>query len=174
MSSIIIPMNTKVYLGMVVSAHNTSALNASTFSQPAAVPWETYSGYRNFYFNAAQLANPAISGAMADANSDGMSNLQAYAFGLDPWTPPTAANGGQPVVRFQNGHLTITFVELRFATDLTYVVEVSSDLVHWTAGSPYTTVTSATPLDSVREQVVVTDNSASPPAYIRVRVTTSP
>lgn len=48
-------------------------------------PWfNAMDSWRTTQFDAAALANPAISGDAADPDADGMSNLLEYAFGMNP------------------------------------------------------------------------------------------
>ncbi len=74
--------------------------------------------------------DPAISGTLADPTGDGIVNFQAYAFGIDPWAPATLA----PVSIGQSGSFaTVTFPELQGATDVRYYLQVSCDMVNWSA-----------------------------------------
>jgi hypothetical protein len=81
------------------------------------------------------------------------------------------------------GYLQVTFNHPFSVTDITYQVEVSSDLVTWLPGSKYsptgdipsnanTTQLSRTPA-GLQEVIVVRDNVlfGGGPRYIRVRVT---
>jgi hypothetical protein len=68
-----------------------------------------------------------------DYDRDGLSNLAEYALSLNP----TVANvSGLPVVSIQkygnSNYLSMTFSRSVAATDLTYTVQASSDLVTWT------------------------------------------
>ncbi len=129
-----------------------------------------YQSYLATYFTAQQLADPTISGDLADPDHDGIVNLLEYAFGSNP----TQANvSGLPVVSMQNGYLTISFVERIAPTDVTYAVEVSGDMSTWNSGSGYTTQLSVTAIDAVTQRVVVRDNTPASSAerrFIRVRV----
>ena len=121
----------------------------------------------------------SISGDFADPNRDGVINLLAYAFGIPPLG---RTSGGLPVVSLSGGYLTVAFNRPLSVTDLTYLVEVSSDMTTWLAGSSYssagdvpanvnTTQLSRT-ADATTETLVVRDNTpASGSRYIRVRVT---
>jgi hypothetical protein len=131
----------------------------------------TFAAYQQQYFTQAQIQNSAISGATADANGDGVSNLMACALGLSPWVNASAS---LPAVGSSNGHLTLTFPQPKAATNWTTTVEVSSDLVNWYSGSSYTTQTSVTSLDASRNQVTVMDNMATSAAtkrFMRLKVT---
>lgn len=64
----------------------------------------------------------------ADWDGDGILNLLEYAIGLDP---RTADAGGLPAAGKSGGYLTLSFVPNAAATDVSYVVESSTDLVTW-------------------------------------------
>ena len=66
-----------------------------------------------------------------DLDHDGLVNLLEYAFTLDP---RKADAGGQPdVMRGDDGFLRISFSRNTLRTDLTYLVEGSSDFATWTS-----------------------------------------
>jgi cyclophilin family peptidyl-prolyl cis-trans isomerase len=124
------------------------------------------------YFTAAQLANPAVTGPTANPAGDGMPNLMKYALGLDPTVPDAAA--GAPEGGIASGGLTLTYVAPPGITDVTYVVQVSGDLVNWSSGPGATQVVSTTLLDAKHEQVVVRDltpASGTARRFMRLQVT---
>jgi hypothetical protein len=153
-------------------------LNLLPYS-PVTLNTPNYDLFKATSFTAAQQADATISGPTADANNDGVTNLQAYASGLDAWTPATAANGGRPDAQVQGGYLTVTFTRLKTATDVTCIPEVSADLSisSWNSGAGFTTQVGVISLDSRREQVTVRDNvpvSTTPRRFMRVRFVSSP
>lgn len=82
------------------------------------------------YFTSTQLGNPAIVGDMAEPVGDGMPNLLKYAFNLNPLQDGHAS---LPQPTYSAGILTLTVPAPQ--PDLTYTVEASTDLIHWsTAG----------------------------------------
>lgn len=104
-----------------------------------------------------------------------MANLLKYAFGLDPTV--TNASAELPTAGQSAGALTLSFIRRHDITDLTYSVEVSSDLVTWQSGPSYTQELSVTALDAQRDQVVAADLtpvSGSVQRFIRLRVTLGP
>ena len=106
----------------------------------------------------------------ADPYKIGISQLLAYALGANPFSP----NRSQlPSMAIQNGHLTITYPRWKDAADVSYVVEVSSDLENWYSGANHTQDVSVTPIDFTREWVVNRDlmpmDSASR-RFIRLKV----
>ncbi|MEQ1851253.1 MAG: trypsin-like peptidase domain-containing protein [Chthoniobacteraceae bacterium] len=96
---------------------------------------------------------------------DGISNLIKYATGMDPLVPATSASlpGREP------GYATITFNKQTIATDLTYSIEKTTDLVNW---MPADTVddalgTNGTVL-TIKSKVAVTMEMQ---LFLRLRVT---
>jgi hypothetical protein len=131
----------------------------------------SYAAYQQLYFTTAQIQNASISGPTADANGDGISNLEAFALGLSPWVNAAAS---LPTAVPQGGYLTISYPQLKAATAWTTTVQVSSDMVNWYSGPSYTTQTSVTSLDASRNLVTVTDKtpvSANSKRFMRLQVT---
>jgi hypothetical protein len=98
-----------------------------------------FENWREQNFTTAQLGNWATSGDAGDPADDGVSNLMKYALGLNPNEP--AVSGlpapGQAAVNGKT-YLTLTFTEQAALTDITYTVEVSSDLQNWESGPAHT------------------------------------
>ncbi len=78
----------------------------------------------------AAAANTAPATDLADWEGDGVRNLMEYALNLEPLLPDGSA---QPPVTIEDGYLTLSYVPKSWATDLTYLVEASADLVSWSA-----------------------------------------
>jgi hypothetical protein len=91
-----------------------------------------FAGWQQANFTEAELADPAISGPNANPAGDGVANLLKYAFGLDPKVPAPA--GSLPVVDEVEGSLTLTYTRSKSATDLAFIVEVTTDLITWETG----------------------------------------
>lgn len=94
------------------------------------------------YFNAAELADPLISGPDADFDGDGLGNLLEHAFGTAPKTPQwTGADGaggivtsrGTPTLRPLPGGYHFVYARRKNAPSLgwTYQPRHSGDLVAW-------------------------------------------
>jgi hypothetical protein len=97
--------------------------------------------WRQLKFTAGELLNAAISGPNADPDADGYVNLMEYALGLEPKAVSTV---GLPTMGTAGSDWVYTYTRPAAATDLTYVVEVSTNLSTWgTAGVSHVLVTSS-------------------------------
>ena len=126
---------------------------------PTPPPYTSIEAWRVFYFGA-----PANTGSAADAfdpDGDGAPNLIEYALATNPTDRTSVAF---PVASVSNLKLQFTFVRSR--TDLTYIVESTSDL----AATPVWTPISY-PLPAVGESVTVADPSPGPRRFLRLRIT---
>ncbi len=136
-----------------------------------------YATWQSEMFTASQLANPAISGDTADPAGDGISNLIKYALNLNPWTTTvTGLPAGSIVATGTGNYLALTYTQVISATDLTYTVQVSSDLQTWVSGSNYTTAPVATinpggVTQTVTVQAAAPMSSGAPAQFIRLQVT---
>jgi hypothetical protein len=91
-----------------------------------------YDVWKATHFTSTDLANPAISGDLADPDLDGTVNLLEYLQALNPKVADTAL---LPVAGQQDGFATFTYRFNKLATDVTYRVESSPDLTDgsWSA-----------------------------------------
>ena len=80
--------------------------------------------WRHAHFSAAQLADPAISGDLADADADGLSNLEEYPLALDPLRPDAES---APVAAWDGTALKLSYSRLRSATDVAVIAEGAYD-----------------------------------------------
>ena len=85
----------------------------------------TYTSWQGDVFNSEEQADPSISGEQASPAGDGISNLMKYAMKLDPKSSGVA---NLPRSSARDGHLTFTYRRNKLASDLTYTVQVTSDL----------------------------------------------
>lgn len=114
----------------------TCHLNAITFTD-----WQAAN------FTTAELANPAISGPDADPAHDGIRNFLKYAEGLPPKVSSTINQSITQSWESLN-YQALSFKQNYAATDLTYVVEVSTDLKTWERGYHSTWLVDGTYLDN--------------------------
>jgi hypothetical protein len=121
------------------------------------------------------FGNPSNVGAGANGASpadDGIPNLIKYAVGLDPMTATTSSAFLSASIVEASGqrYLAVTLTRSAQMPDINYTVEVSSDLVTWNSGAPFTVVLADTPT-----QLVVRDNTTVQEAtarFLRLRVST--
>ena len=93
---------------------------------------QDFGGWKNYHFTPEEIADPAVSGAAADTDLDGLVTLMEFALGLDPKNhDPSGAPSGAIVDDGGESYLSLTFKRLTKAPGLRYQVEVSSDLVTW-------------------------------------------
>ncbi len=78
--------------------------------------------------------SPAIAGDTADPDHNGISNLIEYALGAPA---VNATSVPLPIPSYTGDYLSLTFTRPTTATDVTYTVQVSDDLVTWHNGSTY-------------------------------------
>ncbi len=136
----------RVYVGTTNTVGVFGLLDQSTLT-----PLEVW---RNTYFG-----NPSNVGAGADTASpldDGVPNLIKYALGLNPNTPAAGSQLPVPGILPVSGqsYLTLTVSRTAQAMDVTYTVQVSSNLQSWVSGSPYTVV-----ITNLPTQLIVRDNT---------------
>ena len=112
-------------------------------------------------FSTVQLSDPGISGDLADPAGNGLPNLLDYALGIHPWAGTSS------------GCLCLTFRRMQIASDITYHVQSSGDLVSWTevwssATVPYTGGTNASIQVTVPDTTLISGTNRR---FMRLRVT---
>lgn len=133
----------------------------------------TFEVWQSVRFSGAELLNPSVTGIHADADRDGWINLLEYAFNGDPHRSSAKQ---APVGAAQGGYPTLTYTRRKNACDLTYEVEVSSDLMNWDS-SPGATVETLIVDQGALELVTVrtlTTLSAEPNQFLRLKITWTP
>jgi len=127
------------------------------------------------HFSDAEQGMLEVSGDSVDLTGDGINNLLAYAFDLDPrqFQPDKLP---QPAID-SSGFLTINFIRDTRAVDLTYIVEASSDLSTWTelarsagGGAPTGSGTISESTGANTRTVTVSDTEAGSERFIRLIV----
>ncbi len=113
---------------VTVTVSSGASSDATSFQVVVnAAPLSPVESWREQYFgttqnsgNAADLANPA---------GDGIVNLVKYALGMNP---DVNSQSGLPVMSVNGGTMEIQFNRNTAATDVTYYIQASDDLVNWT------------------------------------------
>ncbi len=156
------PLSTTDFLGDTYAA--PPALGAF------ALPASDYAAWRAANFTGSDQTNDAISGPLADPDHCGLTNLARYAFALaargpiaSPTTLGTATSAGA-------SYLTLTFPRRTAASDLSYSIESSTDLVTWTA-VPGRTYTAGSGPITAQDTMPITSGSRR---FLRLRVSVSP
>ncbi len=133
-----------------------------------APPWQSW---RNSKFTTAELADSSITGPAADPDHDGISNLLEYALALEPkTTSQTGLPASGTLTISGKTHATLSFTRPHALTDITYLVEVSTDLQTWNSGPGYAIRTddASTDLATFREVAAIED---TPIHFLRLHVT---
>jgi uncharacterized repeat protein (TIGR03803 family) len=158
---------------VTVTASNVAGTGTGTITLLVETP---YVAWQDEVFTSSQLANPAISGDTADPAGDGISNLLKYALGLNPFVDGVS---GLPVesiaVTGSGNYLSLTYMDVLSDTDLTYTVQVSTDLETWNSGPGYTSspsiVTNPGGLtESVTVQSAAAMSGTLPMEFMRLQV----
>lgn len=158
-------------------AYTTTAYSPETSLTPYISP--TVNGWRYTYFGTEAATGNAA--PTADPDRDGLNNLLEYALGLNPTTPnsPSSLPTAQIQTSGPDKVLTYTFVRNKNATDLTYLIEVTSDPSGiWTSFDPFNVSNQLNNLDNSPsnglQTITVKDTqntSAATQRFIRLRIT---
>ena len=156
-----------------------SAINkGGTGSATLAILVQTrYAAWQSQIFSPYQLADPAISADTANPGGDGIPTLMKYALNLNPWSNGESGLPVSSIVTTGSGiYLTLRYTQVPSATDITYTVQVSTDMQTWNSGPGYTTPPSATNNpDGVTQTVTVQDltpvDLTNPKQFMRLQVT---
>lgn len=115
-------LNDKASWGISGDFHGTPGYASTQFGQ-------AYSIWQEAFFTPAELGDSAISGPIVDLDGDGLTNLMEYALNLNPRIFDDSNN--VPTASEVGGKLAITFDRWKKAVDVSYGVEMSTNLVDW-------------------------------------------
>ena len=128
--------------------------------------------WRERYFTADDLSNPAVSGEAAAPDGDGMANLLKYYVGLPGEAPAPADRKPAGSLWSLNGqsYLAFTCTHDKLVKDVDCVGQVSPDLTHWYSGASYTTVEQTVDLGSLESVTVrdLTPAAGTPRRFMRL------
>ena len=100
----------------------------------------TYALWKSLVFSATEAANAAISGALADADGDGLCNWAEYTLGGLPKDFDSANHLPSSSIATVEGQnfLALTYTTQNGASETSATVQVSADLATWLSGPPHT------------------------------------
>jgi len=158
---------------VTVTATNAGGAGSTLLTVEVQTP---YAAWQSEVFTSDELANPVIGGDTADPAGDNIPNLMKYAIDLNPWTNGVSGLPVEAIATTSSGnYLTLTYTQVLAATDITYTVQVSTDLETWYSGSSYTAPLSVInnpggTTESVTVQAVAPVNSNIPREFTRLQV----
>lgn len=134
---------------------------------------QAYNGWDNFHFTSEQRDDSSVSGPLADPDGDGRPNWLEYAMGSDPWISDTNNLGFGLVTISGKKYATVSYVRPANALDVTYALQVRTNLVNGVWSSIGSTVTTTTSLSSNRESISVRESKVAtdPSRFYRLFLT---
>jgi hypothetical protein len=157
--------------GTATASGGTISYTFPSYSMSVLVVKGQFEEWREGNFTPDELSNWSLSGDIGVPAGDGVPNLLKYALGMNAYTPSAS---GLPVIGSTTTggktYLTLSFTDLSALTDITYTVQVSSDLQTWFSGSQYTVRTDngSTTTATYRDLTAIQD---APRRFIRLSVT---
>ncbi len=143
-------VSTEIYNSAQAAANRDALTNGVKFVSAMTANGKVYAGgtysvgvfglldpglnWKAFHF-ANNATNTAVAGDLADPDSDGLANLFEYAVGTDPNVPTPGNTLGAVLV---TNRAQLSFNRNAAASDLTYVVETSTNLVSWSSALTFT------------------------------------
>jgi hypothetical protein len=113
------------------------------------------------------ITNAGNAADAADPDRDGIPNLLEYAFGSDPSVAESAS--AQPTTSVSGNNLVISYYQATGATDVTFIVEQSVDMLNWsTVTAPPLVIPAGPGLNLIQVAVPL---AGRPSLMLRVRVT---
>ncbi len=159
-----------------VSVSDGSATVTATLNVMVTAVGPTLTAFNVTNFTAPERANPGVSGPAADPDGDGIPNLLEYAFGTNPRDAGGATRQVLPTVPTvsDQAYAALTFTRIKGATDLAFLLEVSS--TPGDAGFAEVPSTVVTTVDNLDGTETVTLRETAPIAsgttlrFVRLRV----
>lgn len=108
----------------------TNAAGSTTAGPATLTVRDAYASWCARHFTTTELATPSISGANADPDGDGLSNLLEYALGCSP-CQASSGRASLPTLQQSAGEWIFTFQRPASAPGVAYTVQQSTDLQNW-------------------------------------------
>ncbi len=147
------------------------AASFATANATVTIHDQPIDAWRFSHFTAAELANPAISGDTADGDRDGIINVLEYALNLDPKV--VDVNALPTAFVNASGFPSLSYTALDSAVDISYIVEISTNLVTWNVIPSIPESPQIANLGPTHTVTVSSPNpiSVQPTQFMRLRVT---
>ena len=159
-----------------ISAINLAGTGTATLTLSLMPGLTAYQTWQGVVFSPSQMVDSSISGDLLAPAGDGISNLMKYALHLNPFVNGVSGLPVESMVSINGSNYpTLTYTAVIAATDLTYTVEVSTDLQTWNSGPSYTATVNVTANpDGVTQSIVVRSlvsiSGGAPKQFLRLRV----
>lgn len=140
----------------------------------------SFGAWQQQNFTTLELNDPAVSGLLADPEGDGFNNVAEYALTLDPRTPFLGSTSLPRMIAGAGSIPDFRFRRNGTATDVTYLIRSSNDLITWTTQH---TITGGTALpsafgpgisliaDPATQDITFRPSGASPRQFFRIEMT---
>lgn len=123
-----IPSTSGLHRALVTATAVMTLSTTATSGEPPVVPM---AAWKATYYAPSQIAT-GLADDLASPTSDTTSNLLKYAYGLTPFDD---ASSVAPHVGVSGNSVTLQYRRVSAATDLSYDVEISSDLKTWVSAA---------------------------------------
>ncbi len=131
-----------------------------------AVAVDSFAAWQALHFSSDELADPAVSGPHASPLADGFTNLLKYALGLDPHVRATTG----PQFGQTSTNWTLTYSRPASRPDLTYAVEISTNLAAWTTTGVTHELIASDPNTGAQTWRASYPQNTAPTLFARLRV----
>ena len=124
--------------------------------------------WRTLFFSAAEIANPAISGPLADADQDGVANILEYLLATDPRNPGSNRPLGISSVSLAGERrLELTLLLRDQVAGFTAVIELSETLGEWSGPGERLTLLGTTSNGDGTSTLIYQSDELNDPAALR-------
>ena len=140
---------------------------------PTTIEPTTFNEFQDVLFSESDVADEDIGSTTSDPDGDEFSNLLEYAMDLNPWV----INENPMIVEFEPDEIagfdgvTVTFPWAKNMTDVSYVIQISSDMSAWSNLLSAVTDT----IDEGTHELITVSAEIDPPVteglFVRILVT---